>query len=253
MDKVLGLIPNLYYDVVGRALPGALCLGCFVYFFPPGFPFIVPVSPSALGDHKWEAFLAGAFVFGYMLTAVSGRIFDWSSNPRSITCKNCTRTASYSRIDRIGTKESAVADGLWKSSAEKVLFENLFVGLWVFAVLNVIALFSIWLNEKTFHDEPTRALLSLVATLLAYSAAIHRHKVLRLRMFQIERNLDVKAPPLIALPAGCPGLVEFGGAYAGPVSCPTLLAIEVPHVFEGIGRIIAAWRKWRRLRSAQRM
>jgi hypothetical protein len=179
MDKLVALVPNVYYHVIGRMLPGASVLACLVFF--PATRVLV-LNPD--GGYMWTVILIGGYTLGLMLTASSAFVFNVLLQLYSAPAYTEHRKPLHARIGDIARKDSAVAVGFWKMTAENALFENLFIGSVCLAVVDA---YSLGLR--------TDASIFWACLLLGlYFVSLERKHLLLVRLAQTENILNIKRP-----------------------------------------------------------
>lgn len=134
LEEAAKLVPDLYYDLIARILPGGSLLTAFVFSLP---------DKALLSEVHAEYglwFLAfGGYIIGMILTALSSILFDVIVF-RLVSLKNPTLASAiggqehYLSIERTVRKHPDQSSRIWKMVAEKVCFENgviAVVALWV--------------------------------------------------------------------------------------------------------------------------
>ena len=179
MEKLIRLLPNFYYHLVGRLIPGAAVLACLVFF--PSTRSLV-LDPD--GGYVWTVILIGGYTLGLMLSTSSTFVFDVLSRLYSAPAYPEYRQPLTARIGEIARKDSRIALIFWKMTAEKVLFENLFIGSVCLAVVDTYSL-----------GFRTPVMLFWLCLLLGlYFVSLERTHLLLVRMAQSENLLKIKRP-----------------------------------------------------------
>lgn len=188
MDKLIATVPNVYYQAIGRMLPGVAVLACLAFF-----PATRTLLLDADGGYMWTVILIGGYTLGLMLTASSAAVFNVLL--RLYSAPACAEQGNSlpERIAAIAQKDSAAALGFWKMTTENALFENLFVGSVCLAVIDA---YSLGLRAE--------ALIFWACLLLGlYFISLERKHLLLVRLAQTEQRLNIKRPvALEAAPLG---------------------------------------------------
>ncbi len=77
-QKAGGLLPEVYYDIIGRVIPGAIILGLY------GYPYI----PKPYTSMVFLGCIISAYIFGLAVDVCMGILFDripYFNKPRKIS------------------------------------------------------------------------------------------------------------------------------------------------------------------------
>jgi hypothetical protein len=128
LETATKIIPDLYYDLIARVIPGGALLATLSFAEASG--------PSLLYDAHREHglwFLAfGGYLVGLFLTGASSVFFDLILSPavglfnRELAIA-VGGTAHYNRLDAIARHNPDDGSRIWKMAAEKVCMENVLV------------------------------------------------------------------------------------------------------------------------------
>lgn len=160
LDEAAKLVPDLYYDLIARILPGGSLLAALVFSLPSSALLVVVHEKYGL----W--FLAfGGYISGMLLTAISSIIVDVILGG-IISIKNPTLANTigghehYLKVERTVRSHPEQSVRLWKMVAEKVCIEN--------GIVAVLALRFILPSTSNASEITTALPLVLVGLILAW-------------------------------------------------------------------------------------
>jgi hypothetical protein len=131
MGKV---IPDLYYDLIARILPGGSAAALLTY---------VVDEKSLIGslhtEYKLSFLIFAGYIIGMILTGLSSLIFD-GLFAKLVDFFSATNTNAvggrkhYAAIERITRQKPEQSGRIWKMVAEKVFFENCITAVLLFLI-----------------------------------------------------------------------------------------------------------------------
>jgi hypothetical protein len=113
MDKILALIPEVYYDIIARILPGII----FVLVVIPSNLWEVMSQKDILTNSALLLFLVSGYICGFVLDACSASVEAIWDKGRL-----------WSKLDKIEDKDKAKASRPIKLVSEVVLLRVLLLG-----------------------------------------------------------------------------------------------------------------------------
>ena len=134
LETAAKLVPDLYYDLIARVIPGGAALAAVVFSVPNG------VLKTVHHDYKIWFLLFGGYLAGMLLTGASAVLFDLLLVGALTKVKPAWARAvggreHYLVVERVSRSHPEQNVNIWKMVAEKVCFENGIVAVILLALL----------------------------------------------------------------------------------------------------------------------
>jgi len=145
MDKLASLVPEVYYDLIGRIVPGAIL--CFVLYstFATELSFIKDFD----GASKFALVFIVAYAMGLVQDMLAGTFLHWTNQAVFWIFRQFTKKPNIWKVNVwqviAGETNDARASKLRKMMAERAMLRNILVlsialwplGCWPMSILHV--------------------------------------------------------------------------------------------------------------------
>jgi hypothetical protein len=163
LEKLGGVIPSLYYDIIARIIPGCVLIAAFAWNGESTINSLLKDATFGSGFF----FLLGGYVVGMLLTTIA-LFFDfvWWMVAKRRPCELLSPWEAALLIDKIGHINPTAGITLFKMFAEVTFFENLLAGLIVFWAARI--------HLSVPLDHPNYCVLHLAVGIVVFLGLVFR-------------------------------------------------------------------------------
>jgi hypothetical protein len=160
-NTVVSLIPEFYYDLIGRVLPGTLI--AFLYLWP------MSAKVAHFGAIRGAVAASSCYLLGLTLDVFTDQVFHWTHR----VLRPLTKQISFLRVEDDGTLWSWTRT---QPAGEQILLKKMFAEKALFRIATFASLASAISPPRILQECPYPITISLMCTGLFLFCVITMHK-----------------------------------------------------------------------------